>query len=152
MLRSPQAGESATTTIAYWEHFPHDADLGVRGYGATPAQAFEQAALALAAAIADLASIRPSETIDIRAEAPSLDLLFVDWLNAIVYEMADRRMIFGAFEVTIDATTLMARAHGEPVSRERHAPAVEPKGATFTELDVSETAPGQWRAQCVVDV
>jgi tRNA nucleotidyltransferase (CCA-adding enzyme) len=124
----------------------------VRGYGATPAQAFEQAALALAAAIAELASITPKETVEIHAEAPSLDLLLVDWLNAIVYEMAERRMIFGAFEVTISATKLIARAHGEAVSRERHAPAVEPKGATFTELDVSEIAPGQWRAQCVVDV
>lgn len=151
-IRFPRAGEGATTNIAYWEHFPHDADLGVRGYGATPAQAFEQAALALAAAIADLASITPKEAVEIHAQAPSLDLLLVDWLNAIVYEMANRRMIFGAFEVTISATELIARARGEAVSRERHAPAVEPKGATFTELDVSEIAPGLWRAQCVVDV
>lgn len=151
-VRSPRVGERATTNIARWEQFPHDADLGVRGYGATPAQAFEQAALALASAIADPVSIRPKETIDIRAEAPSLDLLLVDWLNAIIFEVADRRMIFGAFEVEIDATKLIARAHGEAISRERHAPALEPKGATFTELDVSEIAPGQWRAQCVVDV
>jgi len=34
----------------------------------------------------------------------------------------------------------------------RHAPAVEVKGATFTELAVSEDRPGLWRAQCVIDV
>ena len=28
---------------AGWEHFPHDADVGVRGPGATTAEAFEQA-------------------------------------------------------------------------------------------------------------
>jgi protein archease len=27
--------------VARWEHFPHDADAGVRGYGGTPAEAFE---------------------------------------------------------------------------------------------------------------
>jgi len=38
-----------------WEHFPHEADIGVRGFGATPAEAFEQAALALTAAVTYLA-------------------------------------------------------------------------------------------------
>ncbi len=27
-----------------WEHFPHEADMGIRGFGATKAEAFEQAA------------------------------------------------------------------------------------------------------------
>ena len=32
-----------------WEHFAHGADIGVRGYGLSLEEAFEQAALALAA-------------------------------------------------------------------------------------------------------
>jgi Archease protein family (MTH1598/TM1083)/tRNA-splicing ligase RtcB len=36
---------------AGWEHFPHDADVGVRGWGTSAAQAFEQAAYALTAVI-----------------------------------------------------------------------------------------------------
>jgi SHS2 domain-containing protein len=142
----------ATEASGEWEHFPHDADLGVRGFGATPAAAFEQAAIALMAAITDLTQVRSAETIDIRCNVPTLDILLVDWLNALVYEMAERRMIFGAFEVQIQNGRLNGRAHGEPISRERHAPAVEVKGATFTELAVKEDQPGRWRAQCVVDV
>ena len=135
-----------------WEHFPHDADLGVRGFGATPAEAFVQAARALCAAIVDLATVRCDEAIVIEREAPSLDLLLVDWLNALVYEMAARRMIFAAFEVSLAGEKLTGRAFGEKISRERHAPAVEVKGATFTELTVREDRPGLWRAQCVIDV
>jgi SHS2 domain-containing protein len=135
-----------------WEHFSHQADLGVRGFGATAAQAFEQAALALIGAITDPANVAQQETVEIVREAPALDLLFVDWLNALVYEMAQRRMIFGAFDVVIEDGRLTARAHGERISRERHAPAVEVKGATLTELCVCEDAPERWRAQCVVDV
>lgn len=135
-----------------WEHFPHEADIGVRGFGRTPAEAFEQAALALAAAITNPALVRPLETIEIEREAPSLDLLFLDWLNALIYEMAERRMIFGAFDIKIDRGRLIARAQGEKVSRRRHQPVVEAKGATFTELAVAEDTPGHWRAQCVVDV
>src|SRR5512139_3851745 len=41
-----------------WEHFEHGADIGVRGFGASVAEAFEQAALALTAVIADPAGVR----------------------------------------------------------------------------------------------
>jgi len=33
----------------HWEHFSHEADIGVRGVGALKERAFEQAALALTA-------------------------------------------------------------------------------------------------------
>jgi SHS2 domain-containing protein len=138
--------------VGRWEHFPHGADLGVRGFGATPAEAFVQAARALCAAIVDLATVRCDEAIDIEREAPSLDLLLMDWLNALVYEMAARRIILAAFEVCLAGGKLTGRAFGEKISRERHAPAVEVKGATFTELTIREDRPGLWRAQCVVDV
>ena len=37
-------------TLPRWEHFEHDADVGVRGWGNTRAEAFEQAAVAMTAA------------------------------------------------------------------------------------------------------
>jgi len=135
-----------------WEHFPHDADIGVRGYGATPDEACEQATLAMMAAILDPATVRLEQTVDFALEAPHLDLLLVDWLNALIYEMAERRMVFGAFHVKIENDRLKGRASGEIVCRERHAPAVEVKGATYTELAFVEDRPGLWRAQCVIDV
>lgn len=142
-------GEGST---ARWEHFPHDADIGVRGYGATPGEACEQAALAMVAAIVDPATVRLEQMIEFAIEAPSLDLLLVDWLNALVYEMAERGMIFGDFKVTIESNRLKGHAFGEAISRERHAPAVEVKGATYTELAFVEERPALWRAQCVIDV
>ena len=140
------------SSVARWEHFPHGADLGVRGFGTTPAEAFVQAARAQCAAIVDLATVRCDQAIEIEREAASLDLLLLDWLNALVYEMAARRTIFGAFEVVITDGKVRAHAFGEKISRERHAPAVEVKGATFTELAVREDRTGFWRAQCVIDV
>ena len=145
------AGATSSSPVA-WEHFAHGADLGVRGFGPTQAEAFAQAARAMCAAIVDPSDVRPERAIEIEAEAPSADLLLLDWLNALVYEMAARRMIFSAFDLTIADGKLKARAFGEKISRERHAPAVEVKGATFTELEAREERPGLWRAQCVVDV
>lgn len=138
--------------VPSWEHFEHGADIGVRGVGRTPAQAFEQAALALTAVIADPATVAAGTPVDIACEAPDTELLFADWLNALVYEMQVRRMLFGRFEVSIEGTRLAARAWGEPVDIARHRPAVEVKGATYTQLAVRRLDDGNWLAQCVVDV
>ena len=134
-----------------WEHFPHDADVGVRGFGATPAEAFEHAAEAMTAVVTH-AEIKPAVPVEVRCEAPDLELLFVEWLNAIIYEMAVRRMLFGRFAVRIEATRLEGILWGEPVEVARHAPACEPKGATYTALKVAAGDNGRWSAACIVDV
>ena len=72
-------------------------------------------------------------------------------INALVYEMSTRHMIFGEFNVRRQGRGLVIEALGENVDRARHQPAVEIKGATLTELSVKKTDRG-WRAQCVVDV
>jgi SHS2 domain-containing protein len=134
------------------EHFPHGADIGVRGIGGTKGEAFEQAAVALTEVITDIATVFPRETIDIECAAPRDGILLVDWLNRLIYEMAVRHMVFSRFEVSIENGGLRARVRGEAVDRARHAPAVEPKGATFTALKVEQRSDGAWIAQCVVDV
>ena len=135
-----------------WRHFSHQADIGVEGRGRTAAEAFEAAAMALTAVITDPALVRPRERVEIRCQAPDLELLFVDWLNALVYEMSTRRMLFSRFEVALEENRLQAVAWGEPIDPERHRPAVEIKGATYTELGVERQGDGEWVARCVVDV
>lgn len=135
-----------------WQHFEHGADIGVRGNGASKAQAFEQAAMALTAVITDPSQVALRQSVDIACEAADDETLLVAWLNALVYEMAVRRMLFGRFEVRIDGHRLQASAIGELVAPQRHRPAVEVKGATYTALRVGQAANGQWVAQTVVDV
>lgn len=135
-----------------WELFAHGADIGVRGIGPTKEAAFEQIASALTSVITDLEAVRPERAVSFDCEAQSDDLLLVDWLNALVYEMATRRMLFSAFVVTMEESRLHATAWGEPVDRVRHEPAVEVKGATYTALRVERLDDGHWLAQCVVDV
>jgi protein archease len=134
-----------------WAHFPHDADVGVQGWGATAAEAFEQAAHALTAVITH-AEVKPQVAVEVRCEASDIELLFVEWLNAIIYEMAVRSMLFGRFAVRIDGGRLEGTLWGEPVDVDRHAPACEPKGATYTALKVAKNLDGTWSAACIVDV
>jgi tRNA nucleotidyltransferase (CCA-adding enzyme) len=125
--------------------------MGVRGVGPSKAAAFEQAALALTAIVTEPAGVATNEPVKLSCTAPDDELLLVEWLNAIIFEMSTRRMLFGRFEVEISNHTVAATAWGEAIDRERHEPAVEVKGATCTSLAVSHES-GRWRAQCVVDV
>ena len=135
----------------HWEHFDHGADIGVRGIGPTKAEAFEQAALALTAVITNPEGVAPQELVQIRGEAPDDEMLLTDWLNALVYEMAIRGMLFSRFNVQLSGSQLQAQALGEPISLRRHRPAVEVKGATYTAVRVAARN-GEWIAQTVVNV
>jgi tRNA nucleotidyltransferase (CCA-adding enzyme) len=135
-----------------WQHFHHQADIGVHGSGDSPEQAFEEAAVAMTAVITDPEGVACRQTVALECEAPDRELLLVDWLNALIYEMATRRMLFRRFKVEFEGSRLHATACGEPVDRARHQPATEVKGATYTALALYESPPGVWHAECVVDV
>jgi len=141
-----------SSPAAGWEHFPHQADVGVRGFAATLEGAFVQAACAMTAVVTELERVTPARAVRIRCSAPDPELLLFDWLNALIYEMATRHMLFSQFEVAISGGELRATARGEAVDIERHEPRVEIKGATLTEVRVAQDADGRWRAQCILDV
>ncbi|MCK3779414.1 archease [Ensifer sesbaniae] len=134
-----------------WEHFHHDADIGVRGRGRSVAEAFEQAAVGMTR-IVTYSPIAADIQIDVECRQSDLELLFVDWLDAIIYEMATRNMLFGCFAVRVEELALRGSLFGEPVDVARHASACEPKGATLTALKVTQDDSGIWSAQCVIDV
>ena len=138
--------------MASWEHYSHGADIGIRGFGRSVEEAFEQAAIALTAVVADVSSVRPLVQIEIHCEAPDLELLLVSWLNTIIYEMAVRNMLFSSYSVVLSGLSLTGTLVGEAVDPERHQLAVEAKGATVTDLNVECDSAGCWLAQCIVDV
>lgn len=135
-----------------WEHFRHQADVGIRGIGSTRDGAFEQVALALTAIITPLDRVVPETAVEVHCTGVNDELLLVDWLNRIIYEMAVRHMLFSRYDVCVMTPQLNARLWGEPLDSRRHQPAVEVKAATYHELVVQQRPNGAWVAQCVVDV
>ena len=139
------------------EHFEHGADVGVRGYGATPARAFEEAAKAVfRLLVEDPDAVRPEVEERLELEAASLEELLVAFLNELISLSDTRRIVFGRFEVEISGGSsspvrLTGRALGESIDPERHEFTVVPKGATYTALRVARDG-DRWVAQCVVDV
>ena len=152
MTHADETEAKDTAIHAGWEHFSHDADIGVRGFGPTREKAFEEAALALMNVVTDVDRVQPQQQVEVTCEGDRLEVLLVEWLNALVFEMATAKMLFSRFVVTIEEGKLTGYIWGEPIDFLRHELIVEVKGATYTELKVEEEPDGRWVAQCVVDV
>lgn len=105
----------------------------------------------MTAASVDLDAIGLRDSVNIACSGADVEDLLYAWLNAVIFEMAVRHMVFGRFDVEMDGGTVRAVAWGEPLFPERHQPSVEIKGATFTELRVRKEG-DEWIAECVVDV
>ena len=109
-------------------------------------------ALALMNVVTDVDRVQPQQLVEVTCEGDRHEILLVEWLNALIFEMATKKMLFSRFVVTIEEGNLRGQAWGEPIDFFRHELIVEVKGATFTELKVGEEPDGRWVAQCVVDV
>ncbi len=134
-----------------WEHFAHQADIGIKATADSISKAFEDAALALTAIVTEPKKVDAVECVEIECSAEDDELLLVNWLSSIIYEMDVRKMLFSRFEVEIENLTVRAKIWGEKINQIKHSPAVEPKAVTYNQLSVKEEN-GKWTVQCVIDV
>jgi SHS2 domain-containing protein len=134
-----------------WKHFSHQADIGIKATAESLSGAFADAALGLTAIVTEPERVDCTDSVTIKTKAESTEMLFVNWLNAVIYEMATRNMLFGRFEVEIDDLRLSAKIWGERVDLKKHSPVIEPKAVTFNQLRVKDIN-GNWTVQCVIDV
>lgn len=136
---------------AHYETFEHESDIGIRGFGKSIEEAFANAATAMYSVMVRIEAVKPREERAVTASAPDIELLLVEWLNALLSTSDIERMVFSKFEVRIDGTSLTGTAWGETLDRMRHEPNVEVKGATYHMLSV-KNEDGGFVVQCVVDV
>lgn len=131
--------------------------MGIRGWGAAPAEAFEEAAEAMFELTIDGAGLAPSREIEIVREARDLVELFLDFLNGIISEadiagIVPFRVSVGMLEERQGRWAVEATAGGIPAADAAGKLLVEVKAATFFGASVRERKPGEWVAQCVVDL
>lgn len=148
----PSSDDQLRCGLDAWEHFSHPADMGIRGLGRTRQAAYAQAARALTALTVDLDTIEPCTCVTVACDEADPELLLVAWLNAILFEMATRRMVFGRFNTELAPAGLKAELWGEALDPAKHHPSTEVKAATYAALRVEQQPTGQWMAQCIVDM
>src|SRR4030042_5075274 len=104
-----------------WEHFAHQADIGIKATAESLSEAFQDAAVGLTAIIAEPKKIECADEVEINLVSDNTEMLFYDWLNAVIYEIATRHMLFGRFEVEIDDLKLSAKMWGEKIDFQKHS-------------------------------
>jgi SHS2 domain-containing protein len=115
---------------------------------------FATAGRALAEMMVDPATLTPSLERQIDLEAPSLDLLFFDWLSELIGLKDAEGAAFPEVEAHVERGTpcrLRARLVGGPL-HDGSTPALrsDPKAVTFHLFRVEPWA-GGWRARVVID-
>lgn len=135
-----------------WETFDHVADIGIRGFGHSIEEAFENGAMALfSIMIEDLSRVESEERVHIICSSFDMVGLFIAWLNELLTQADIREMVFNKFTLEVNSVNLDGTAMGQKWDNCRVERGIEVKGATFTEAAV-EKKNGLWVAQCVVDV
>ncbi len=145
-------GAHDSTHGLQFETFEHEADIGIRGFGDTIEDAFQNAASAMYSVIVNIDTVKQLEMRTVAVSASDIELLLVEWLNGLLSLSDIEKMVFSKFNVIISGTSLNGTAWGEPLDRGRHEPNVEVKGATYHMLSVIKCENGKYAAQCVVDV
>lgn len=142
--------------MSKYEQFEHKADVGIRGYGKTLGEAFENGAKAMFGVMVNLEKVEPKKEIKIECEAQNLEELFVEWLNKLLAESGIENLVFSDFQIReikkINSDyKLLGFARGEELNLEKHEPKIEVKAATYSQLKV-EKRNNQYIVQTIVDV
>jgi len=139
-------------SAAGWEHFEVEADVGVRAWGATRAQAIAQATLGVFALIVVPAEVEPRERREVRAQADGPEALLVAWIDECLYVHDIEGFVVHDVELSVCTDTLAHGVlHGEPLDPARHRVGTVVKGATYHGLEVA-VRNGVHEVKIIVDV
>jgi SHS2 domain-containing protein len=135
-----------------YELVDHTADIGVRLWGPTAEEVFEQAALALFSLVCDPLEAGEIESVDVELGAEAMDLLLAAWLNELLYVFEARKLVLTQFDILeLGERTVRARVSGEPLDTSRHILCGGVKAATLHELSL-ERRGDRWEAFVLLDV
>lgn len=135
-----------------YEQFPHTADIGVRAYGRTIKELFENAAFAMFDIIADLEGLKDSVVETLEVEASNYEELLVAFLDELLYRFYTKWFIFFKFEIEeLTETRIKAKAFGRPVGENRNRLKTEIKAATYHNLKIEKTGEG-YKVEIIFDI
>jgi len=135
-----------------YELIDHTADVGVKAYGKTISEAFENAAKAMFDIITDKSEIENTGQYNIELEAPDLEQLLVDWLSDLLFLNSAKNLVFGFFKVELDEekNKLSAKVFGEKFNLSKHKIGAEIKAVTYHILEVKKKKP--FHVQVLFDI
>ncbi|MCL6472846.1 MAG: archease [Firmicutes bacterium] len=135
-----------------FEVLEHTADVGLRSYGNTLKEVFENAAIGMFSLITDLENVKSVLSEEVYVEAEDRESLLVEWLNELLYRFEVRYRVFKRFEILEwdGEYHLHAVAYGEPLDLGRHQILTQIKACSYHMLKIEHN--DIWSAQVIFDV
>ena len=135
-----------------YEFFDHTADMGLRVYGHSLADLFENAGFALFDVLTDTARVQPRQTQRFALQRDNVEELLVEWLGSLLYAFDTAGTLFNRFCVEhIDGLSITATASGEPFDPGCHELKMAVKAVTYHSLSIRQEN-GLWQATVVIDI
>ncbi len=143
------AGETAD---AGYEQFEMEADVGIRAWGPTRAEAFAQTSLGVFSLIVAPEGVEARDVREVRAQAESPEVLLVNWINECLYVHEIEGYVVARIEVMVlEDHRIHALLHGEEIDSSRHALGTVVKAATLHQVEVA-VRDGRHETRVVLDV
>jgi SHS2 domain-containing protein len=137
----------------------HTADEGIRVWGKSGKELFEEAAKGMVSIMVTLDAVEPAETRIVEVEADSAEELLLRWLREILYLFETESVVFSRFQIEKDNISnrkpdkffLRASVGGEKLNPLRHGICKEIKSITRHGFYIHEKNPW-WEANILFDV
>lgn len=136
-----------------FEFFEHTADIGIRAYGNTLEEAFEEAARGVFEVMTDTSKVNPIQCIEISVHGYDLENLLYNWIEELLYFYDSDLMLFSKFDIKIDpeTLTLTGRACGEKFDPHKHEKRTVVKAMTYHMMEIKKIG-SEYEVQFVVDI
>ncbi len=130
----------------------HTADAKFQAFGKTLEECFENAALAVNAAEAEIKKVKAKEKIEIKVSADSLENLLHKFLEETLFQMDSREMLFSKIKIKINEkqNSLLGELFGERIDKKRHSLKTLVKAITWNNFYLKKEK-NAWVAQVVCD-
>jgi len=117
----------------------HTADVGLVAYGHSLAEAFANAAYGLFSIIAELKTVKETESRRLELDEDDAEALLFEWLNRLIYLFDVEMLLFKRFDIgDFDGCRLKAVCYGEKYDPSRHQLKTGVKSATYHMLKVDK--------------
>ena len=133
-----------------FQFIEHTADVGLIAYGKTLTEAFANAAYGLFSIIAELKTVKETESRQLELSEEDPEALLFEWLNRLIYLFDVDMLLLKRFDIRdFDGRGLKAICYGEKYDPSRHQLKTGVKSATYHMLKVDR---GKNQVRVIFDV
>lgn len=123
-----------------YEFTDHTADVGMRAYGKSIAEMFENAAIGMFNIISDTKKVSAVGEYKVKLNANSIDDLLIKWLSTLLFLHETNSILFNKFKVNLytQKCELSATIFGETYNPKKHPYKTQIKAVTYHTLKIGK--------------